>query len=524
MPVTPGQTLHVYVGGQNGYNGGGLGVAPGGNGGGASDVRVLPGAVSDRVIVAGGGGGGGATNPSAPGGAGGGGVAGVNYVGGGGGIGANGQGPPVGGVNGGLNGGAGGIGNGSNNGGAGGGGGFNSGGLGGANPGYISGNSGSLALGGNAGGPTGPGGGGGGYYGGGGASGGLNSNAGGGGGSSFTGTLTSPSFSSGIQTGNGQVLIYYSSTACVSVTRTAVSFTINPNPTITVNSGSICSGNSFTMSPSGAASYTYQGGNAVVSPTANTNYTVVGTSSLRCNSAPVTSSVTVNALPLPTVSVNSGSICSGSSFTMVPTGANTYTFQGGNAVVSPTANATYTVVGTNSAGCVSATFATSSITVAAAPSVSVSGTPSICVGQSATLTANGANTYSWNTGASTSSVVVNPTVTTSYTVTGTSSVTGCSGTTTVSLLVSPCTGISSVQSALKGLKVYPNPAENTLSIELNNSNEKSIVISDISGRAVLSAKTTNDKINLNITSLSNGVYFVKVQSNNATEVIKVIKQ
>jgi hypothetical protein len=90
--------------------------------------------------------------------------------------------------------------------------------------------------------------------------------------------------------------------------------------------------------------------------------------------------------------------------------------------------------------------------------------------------------------------------------------------------VSPCTGISSVQSALKGLKVYPNPAENTLSIELNNSNEKSIVISDISGRVVLSAKTTNDKINLNITSLSNGVYFVKVQSNNATEVIKVIKQ
>jgi hypothetical protein len=50
------------------------------------------------------------------------------------------------------------------------------------------------------------------------------------------------------------------------------------------------------------------------------------------------------------------------------------------------------------------------------------------------------------------------------------------------------------------------------------------VISDISGRVVLSAKTTNDKINLNITSLSNGVYFVKVQSNNATEVIKVIKQ
>jgi hypothetical protein len=60
--VTPGQTLTIYVGGQNGYNGGGLagisGTNTSGNGGGASDVRFLGTALSDRILIAGGGGGG----------------------------------------------------------------------------------------------------------------------------------------------------------------------------------------------------------------------------------------------------------------------------------------------------------------------------------------------------------------------------------------------------------------------------------------------------------------------------------
>jgi hypothetical protein len=66
IPVTPNQRLTVYVGGVGlftggGFNGGGVGSPTsgdwGGWGGGASDVRVSPGGVRDRIIVAGGGGG-----------------------------------------------------------------------------------------------------------------------------------------------------------------------------------------------------------------------------------------------------------------------------------------------------------------------------------------------------------------------------------------------------------------------------------------------------------------------------------
>ena len=88
IPVIPGEVLEVYVGGAGasynsygpgGYNGGGsvnecCGSAElSGTGGGASDVRISPYGLNERIIVAGGGGGGGSSDwGSGPGGGGGG--------------------------------------------------------------------------------------------------------------------------------------------------------------------------------------------------------------------------------------------------------------------------------------------------------------------------------------------------------------------------------------------------------------------------------------------------------------------
>jgi hypothetical protein len=55
LTVQSGQTLNLYVGGTNGYNGGGSsGIA---SGGGATDIRINGTNLNNRVIVAGGGGG-----------------------------------------------------------------------------------------------------------------------------------------------------------------------------------------------------------------------------------------------------------------------------------------------------------------------------------------------------------------------------------------------------------------------------------------------------------------------------------
>jgi sugar lactone lactonase YvrE len=219
-----------------------------------------------------------------------------------------------------------------------------------------------------------------------------------------------------------------SAQGCMSINTAVSSVTVNARPTVAVNSGSICSGSSFTMAPSGASTYTYSSGSGVVSPTGNTSYSITGTSAQGClSSNTAISSVTVNARP--TVAVNSGSICSGSSFTMAPSGASTYTYSGGSGVVAPTANASYSVTGTSTQGCVSINTAVSSITVHATPTVTVN-SGAICSGTSFTMVPGGASTYTYSNG----NAVVSPTMSTTYSVTGTS-VQGC---------VSSNTAISSV--------------------------------------------------------------------------------
>ncbi|MBK9283845.1 MAG: T9SS type A sorting domain-containing protein [Sphingobacteriaceae bacterium] len=239
-----------------------------------------------------------------------------------------------------------------------------------------------------------------------------------------TGTVfTTPNLTTGTYT-------YYAEayTCTNSINRAPVSITVFANPTITVNSGSICTGQSFTMIPSGAVSYTYSSGSAVVSPTNTSLFTVVGTNSNGCVS-PIAAVSTVTVYNLPTVTVNSGSICSGYNFTMVPGGAVNYTFSSGNAVVTPTSTSTYSVIGENSVGCVSSSSAISTVSVLTSPVMSVT-SGSICYGQSFTMVPSGAPSYTFSNGFA----VVNPTITTTYSVTGTGT-NGC---------VSPVPGISTI--------------------------------------------------------------------------------
>jgi Zn-dependent metalloprotease len=169
--------------------------------------------------------------------------------------------------------------------------------------------------------------------------------------------------------GNAVYLWFYEwqveTAPCVSM-RSQVTATIKPTPTITVNNGAICSGNSFTMVPGGASTYTYSGGSAIVSPTTNASYNVTGTSSLGCvSAAPAISSVTVNPLPTLLASTSNTILCSGQTATLVVSGASTYTWNtagtGSSIVVSPTTTTNYSVNGTDGNGCMNSTTITQSV-------------------------------------------------------------------------------------------------------------------------------------------------------------------
>ena len=160
--------------------------------------------------------------------------------------------------------------------------------------------------------------------------------------------------------------------------------------------------------------------NITVSPNSTTVFSVTVTDSLSCNA---TAEATITVNPLPNVSINpeDTTICRGNDVSLVVSGADNYIWSNGNTdetlVVTPNSTTTYSVTATNLFNCSNSAKAT--INVIPMPELVISASPpAICVGESTRIRASGADNYVWNTGDSTSQIIVAPQNTTSYTVTG----------------------------------------------------------------------------------------------------------
>lgn len=223
--------------------------------------------------------------------------------------------------------------------------------------------------------------------------------------------------------------------SCTTSAVTTITVSTAPTLTVTRNPALICGVGSSTITAIGTAtSFTWMpgvlsGSVVVVSPTVTTNYTITGANATGC-SIVKTTTITVSSNPTITPSASSSTICSGGTTSLSATGGTSYTWTPGpivgfTVVVTPTISTTYTVNGRNLAGCTS----TNTINITVVPGITVTpvASPSaICNGSSSTLTATGADTYTWNPGALTgSNVVVSPVNTTTYTVVGTNTTTGC---------------------------------------------------------------------------------------------------
>jgi Secretion system C-terminal sorting domain len=280
--------------------------------------------------------------------------------------------------------------------------------------------------------------------------------------------------------------------------------TVNATPTISVNSGAICAGNNFTITPSGASTYTISGGSSVVSPAITSTYNVTGSAANGCVGNSAISTVTVNATP--TISVNSGAICAGNNFTITPSGASTYTISGGSSVVSPAITSTYNVTGSAANGCVG-NSAISTVTVNALPSVmAMTANTLICTGTPVNLSAMGATSYTWSSGSNLTTITVSPTITTTYTLTGVNA-NGCSNSTTITQNVSLCTEIGASTIISNPISIYPNPNNGVFTIELS-ANAK-VIITDALGREFMNTDFNTGNYNVTLNE-ANGVYFVKV--------------
>ncbi len=203
-----------------------------------------------------------------------------------------------------------------------------------------------------------------------------------------------------------------------------------------------CDGEAVTLSGSGAQSYTWDNGvsNGVAfTPSGTTTYTVTGTAANGCTD---TDQVTVNVSTSPIIGAGSDqSVCPGTSVTLNGTGGVSYSWDNGvtnGTPFTPGATTTYTVTGTDAAGCDNTDQVT--VTVYNLPSVDAGAPQAVCAGATVILNGSGATSYVWNNGV-TNGVSFTPASTTTYTVTGTD-LNGCQNTDQVVVTVNALPNVS----------------------------------------------------------------------------------
>ncbi len=248
---------------------------------------------------------------------------------------------------------------------------------------------------------------------------------------------------------------------------------MNLNTAVTGNAGGIFSGTGVSgnmFNPTGLA------GQSIV-----ITYSV-GT--MPC-AASQTRTITVSASPVaPSVAVSNSVICAGQSANITASGSGTgavytvYSSPGATGAVgatplsvSPAVTTTYYVQSivngcSNLGGDVPFT-----INVNPLPVVNAGADQTVCMGSNVILSASGGGSYSWNTGATTSSITVTPTVNTSYSVTVTNANNCTAGD---AVTVNVITGVN-VQAADDAASIQNNTSA-TVNVATNDTGDPNTVV------------------------------------------------
>lgn len=221
-------------------------------------------------------------------------------------------------------------------------------------------------------------------------------------------------------------------TGCTSTNLAFVTITVNPLPVLSIvaSATAVCQGGTVSLTGLNADNYIWTNGitnGTSFVPSQNNTYTLTGTNTLTGCSNTLAESVSVLALPVPTIITSGTVVCVGSPVTL--TGIGNYSYNWSNSVINgvafyPTSNSVYTVTTIdNLTGCTKTE--TQPVAVNPLPVLTITtSSNTICIGDAVTMTASGANTYNWTNGV-VNGQAFSPAVSTTYSVTGTNTLTGC---------------------------------------------------------------------------------------------------
>jgi hypothetical protein len=324
---------------------------------------------------------------------------------------------------------------------------------------------------------------------------------------------------------------------------TAQTSTVTIGTSISVNisasSNTVCSNNSLTLTAnSSATTFSWNTGATspviVVTPATNTTYSV-GVASGLCFGGN-TIAIVVNPNPVISFAISNTVLCApiSSSITVTASGANSYTWAsppaatntGTVSVTTPTVAGNYVIsVAGSVGGCVSTL--TAPLVVNTVPTLTLTSSSATACPTSSSITLTGSPAGGVYSGTGVTGNAFNPAVAGAgsfgpvYSYTNTA--TGCSNTKSVSIVVSPCTGIESnvIGLGLNAINVYPNPFTNEITISGVNG---SLEVINALGQVVLSY-SVSELQTINTTNLAKGIYFLKVKNADDTtsKLLKVIK-
>ncbi|MDI1354012.1 MAG: T9SS type A sorting domain-containing protein [bacterium] len=243
--------------------------------------------------------------------------------------------------------------------------------------------------------------------------------------------------------------------------------------------------------------------------------------------------VSVVVHPVSTLTITGNTIiCENASTVLNAKGAITYSWNTGASTssvsLSPTATAAYSVSGLNYNSCLASQQVT--VFVKPAPAMSILGSTFVCRGEATTLNVVGNGTaYLWSTGNVGNSIIVSPTVNTTYTATMVG-LNGCSAKAVASVSVQTCDKISFFEARSSGIRISPNPFEDELTIQFTvvDDGKYDLLIIDVLGRVAVESTISliagpNNRM-YNLKDNPPGIYVVVLRSGSNVFQSKVIKQ
>lgn len=299
----------------------------------------------------------------------------------------------------------------------------------------------------------------------------------------------------------------------------SIFITVNAAPLVigSATDTTVCLGSSTILSGAGANSYSWSGGisNGVsFSPSTTTTYVVTGTDLAGCSNQ--------DTVEIMVIDLNVGAIatfsevCSGNSTALNGTGASTYSWSDGvnnGFGFVPSSSQYYVVTGTDAYGCIDSDSIFIEVLPLPNPTITYSsGTLSIPTYSSMQWFLNGSPIP----GAT--SAIYAPSTDGDYTVQVTDA-NGCSGTSSVFTLNT--TGLNALSNLLSA-KIYPNPANTKVIVELPATSEGKINLMNSFGQLMMSAPLQQiNEINLN--EFANGYYTIQIVTATQTKNFPLLK-